>query len=71
MRMIMSGRMRWIEHIARMEENNAYKILVLQPEGQKTIGRPRQKWVDEHSNGSSGSINNRDFLVEKNSSAWS
>jgi hypothetical protein len=46
--MIKSRRMRWAEHIARMEEKekNAYRILVGNPEGKRPLGRPRRRWTD-------------------------
>jgi hypothetical protein len=46
-RMIKSRRMRWAEHIARWGENRiAYRILVGKPEGKRSQGRPRRRWVD-------------------------
>jgi hypothetical protein len=34
-------------HIARMgEKRNAYRVLVGNPEGKRTLGRPRHRWVD-------------------------
>jgi hypothetical protein len=47
-RMIMSRRMRWAGHEARMreDEKNAYKILVGKPEENRPLGRPRCSWVD-------------------------
>jgi hypothetical protein len=46
-RMIKSRRMRWAGHVARMgEKNNAYRILVGNPEGKRPLGRPRRRWVD-------------------------
>jgi hypothetical protein len=45
--MIKSRRMRWARHVARMgEKRNAYKILVGNPEGTRTLGRSRRRWVD-------------------------
>jgi hypothetical protein len=39
-----SRRMRWAGHVARMGENrNAYKILVVRPEGKRPTGRPRPR----------------------------
>jgi hypothetical protein len=33
--------MRWVEHVAFMEElRNAKKIVVRKPEGKKSLGRP-------------------------------
>jgi hypothetical protein len=29
-----------------MEERNAYRLLVVKPEGKKPLGRPRRRWVD-------------------------
>jgi transcription termination factor 2 len=46
-RMIMSGRMRWAGHVARMEEKrNAYRILVGKPERRRPLRRPRRRLVD-------------------------
>jgi hypothetical protein len=45
--MIKSRRMRWAGHVARMGEmRNAYRILVGNPEGKRTLGRPKRRWVD-------------------------
>jgi hypothetical protein len=42
-----SRRMRRAGHVARMGENrNAYRILVGIPEGNRPLGRPRRRWVD-------------------------
>jgi hypothetical protein len=47
MRMIKSRRMRWAGHVALMgETKNAYRILVGKPEGKRSLGRPRRRWVD-------------------------
>jgi hypothetical protein len=44
---INSSRMRWAGHVARMgETRNAYRILVGKPEGKRSLGRPRRRWVD-------------------------
>jgi hypothetical protein len=46
-RIIKSRRIRWVGHIARMgEKMNAYILLVGMPEGKKSLGRPRRRWVD-------------------------
>jgi hypothetical protein len=46
-RVIKSRRMRWASHVARMrEKKNAYRLLVVKPEGKKPLGRPRRRWVD-------------------------
>jgi hypothetical protein len=45
-RMIESRRMRWARHVAWMaEKRNAYRILVGNPEGKRSLGRPRRRWV--------------------------
>jgi hypothetical protein len=45
--MIRSRRMRWAEQVARMgEKRNSYRLFVGKPEGKKTLGRPRRRWVD-------------------------
>jgi hypothetical protein len=46
-RVIKSRRMRWVGHVARMEEGRGvYRILVRRPEGKRPLGRPRRKWED-------------------------
>ena len=46
-RVIKSRRMRWAGHVARMgEERGANRVLVGKPEGKRTLGRPRRRWVD-------------------------
>ena len=47
LRVIKSRRMRWAGHVARMvEERGAYRVLVGKPEGKRSLGRPRRRWVD-------------------------
>jgi hypothetical protein len=43
-RIIKARRMRCVGHVARMGEN-AYSLLVGKPEGSRTLGRPRRRWV--------------------------
>jgi hypothetical protein len=44
--MIKSRRMRWAGHVARMGvKKNAYRLLV-KPEGNRLLGRPRRRWED-------------------------
>jgi hypothetical protein len=46
-RIIKSRRMRWAVHVARMgEKRNAYRLLAGKPEGNRPLGRPRRRWVD-------------------------
>jgi hypothetical protein len=46
-RVIISRRMRWEGHVARMgEKRGVYRILVGRPEGRRPLGRPRRKWDD-------------------------
>ena len=46
-RVIKSRRMRWAGHVARMgEERGAYRVLVGKPGGNRPLGRPRRRWVD-------------------------
>jgi hypothetical protein len=44
----MKARMvRWAGNVARMgEKRNAYRLLVVKPEGTRPLGRPRRRWVD-------------------------
>jgi hypothetical protein len=44
--MMMSWKMRWAEHVARMwHKRKAYSLLVGKPEGTKPLVRPRLRWV--------------------------
>jgi len=46
-RVIKSRRMRWAGHVARMGEGRSvYRILVGKPEGKRSLGRSRRRWVD-------------------------
>jgi hypothetical protein len=45
--MIKSRRMRWAGHVARMrEKRNVYRIMVGKPGGERPMGRPRHRWVE-------------------------
>ena len=47
MRVIKSRRMKRAGHAARMgEERGAYRVLVGKPEGKRSLGRPRRRWMD-------------------------
>jgi hypothetical protein len=47
MRTIKSRRMRWAGQVARTgEKKNAYRILMVKPEGKRLLGRPRLWLVD-------------------------
>ena len=40
-----SRRMRWTGHVARMgERRGVYRVLVGNPEGKRTLWRPRRRW---------------------------
>jgi len=42
---IISSRLRWVGHEARMgEKRNAYNILVGKREGKKSLGKPSRGW---------------------------
>jgi hypothetical protein len=44
---IKSRKMRWVGHVAQIEEKgNLYRLLVGKPEGKRPLGRPRQRWID-------------------------
>ena len=46
-RVIKPRRMRWAEHVERMEEGRGvHKVLVRKPEGKRQLGRPRRRWED-------------------------
>jgi len=39
--------MRWAGHVARVvERRGVYTVLVGEPEGKSTLGRPRRSWED-------------------------
>jgi hypothetical protein len=39
--------MRWVWYVARMgEKRNEYRSLVRKPEGRRSLGRPRRRWLD-------------------------
>jgi hypothetical protein len=45
--MIRSRRMRWVGHEALTgTKKNAYRTLLRNPEGKRTLERPGRKWVD-------------------------
>jgi hypothetical protein len=46
-RIIKSRRMGWAGHVIQMgEKRNTYRLLVGKPEGNRPLGRPRRRWVD-------------------------
>ena len=46
-RVIKSRRLRWVGHVAHMEEGRGvHKVLVGNPEGKSPLGRPRRRWKD-------------------------
>jgi hypothetical protein len=46
-RIIKSRMMRWAGHVARMgEKRKVYRLLVGKPEGNRPLGRPRCRWMD-------------------------
>jgi len=46
-RVIKSRRMRWAGHVACMgEETEVYRVLLGKSEGERPLGRPRHRWVD-------------------------
>jgi hypothetical protein len=46
-RVIKVARIRWLGHLARMEENSPCKMVTFsQPEGSQKKGRPKLRWLD-------------------------
>jgi hypothetical protein len=46
-RVIKSRRMRWVGHVARMEEGRGvYRVLGGRPEGKRLLERPKRRWED-------------------------
>jgi hypothetical protein len=46
--MVKSKRMRLAGHVAQIGKWTAYRIFVRKPEGKRSLGRPRRKWVDNN-----------------------
>jgi hypothetical protein len=47
MKVIKVGRLRWLGHLFRMQEQNPCRKLTLhKPEGTRRIGRPASRWLD-------------------------
>jgi len=47
LRLIISRRMRWAGHVARIGEGKGiYKVLVGKPVGKRPLGRTRSRWND-------------------------
>jgi hypothetical protein len=45
--MVKPRRMRWDGHVARIGvKGNVYRILAGKPNGNKPLGRPRRRWVN-------------------------
>ena len=46
-RVVKSRRMRWVGHVAHMEQGRGvHRVLVGKPEGKRPLGRPRRRWED-------------------------
>jgi hypothetical protein len=46
--LIIIARLRWAGHVARMDENcMPRRMMYVQPEGLRKMGRPRARWGDE------------------------
>jgi hypothetical protein len=46
-RIIKAKRMRWAGHVVRMEKKtNAYRLLVGKPDGRRSLGRRRRRWLN-------------------------
>jgi hypothetical protein len=46
-RVVISRRIRWAGHVARIgEDRGVHRVLVGKPEGTRPLGRPRHKWED-------------------------
>jgi hypothetical protein len=38
--------MRWTGHVAHIKKRYAYRVLMGEPEGKISLGRPRYRWED-------------------------
>jgi hypothetical protein len=44
---IIKPRTKWVGYVAQMgEKRNTYRLLVREPKGKKSLGRPRCRWID-------------------------
>jgi hypothetical protein len=44
---IISRKMRWSRHVARVREmRSVYRIFIGKPEGKRPLARPRRRWED-------------------------
>jgi hypothetical protein len=43
---IITSRMRWAGHVARIGEKKAHRLLVGKPEGKRPLGIPRRRYVN-------------------------
>jgi hypothetical protein len=39
--------MRWADHTTRLGEKNAYRVFVEEPEGKRSLGKPRHRQEDD------------------------
>jgi hypothetical protein len=47
-RVIKSRRLRWADHVARMEEGKSdFKMLIGTPAGKSPLGKPRRRWEED------------------------
>jgi hypothetical protein len=46
LRVIKWRRMRWVGHVACVNERGVYRVLVGKLEGKRPLGRPRHRWMD-------------------------
>jgi hypothetical protein len=45
---IKKARLRWLGHIERMSEDRVIKKLYMsKPEGRRSVGRPKMRWLDD------------------------
>ena len=52
-RVMRLSRVRWAGYVARMgERREAYRVLVMKPEGKRPLGRHRHRWKDDGYSGS-------------------
>ena len=48
---IKAHRLRWLGHVERMGQHRVLKkVLNMKPEGSRSVGRPRQRWLDSVEN---------------------
>ena len=62
-RVMKSRKKLWVGHVARMEvRRGTNKVLIGKIEGQRTLGRPKHRWVDNNKKGLQDVVQDMDWI---------